>query len=181
MFELKIHDQLSLKMIEFQDAEPIYTLTEQNRMHLREWLPWVDYIKAESDTLNFIKNCLKGHADNSSLNTVILYRDDIVGMASFNQLNWSNRTASIGYWISEQAQGKGIMTDVSRTLTQYAFHHLNMNKVEIRAATENKKSQSIPIKLGFTKEGGVRQAEWLYDHYVDHVIYGMLASEWKSE
>ena len=43
-----------------------------------------------------------------------------------------------------------------------------------------RKSLAIPERLGFTKEGTIRAAEWLYDHYVDHVAYGMLASEWKE-
>ena len=71
------------------------------------------------------------------------------------------------------------MTKVAKALTDYAFTHLKLNKVEIRAAVENKKSRSIPERLGFVYEGTLRQAEWLYDHYVDHAVYGMLADEWK--
>ena len=70
------------------------------------------------------------------------------------------------------------MTRVASALTAYAFNHLKLNKVEIRAAEENKKSRGIPERLGFVKEGRIRQAEWLYDHYVDHVVYGILAEEW---
>jgi ribosomal-protein-serine acetyltransferase len=40
------------------------------------------------------------------------------------------------------------------------------------------KSRAIPEKLGFVQEGITRQEEWLYDHYVDHVIYGLLAKDW---
>lgn len=71
------------------------------------------------------------------------------------------------------------MTSVSKALTDYAFTELKLNKVEIRAAAENQKSRSIPERLGYKEEGTIRQAEWLYDHYVDHVVYGMLAEEWK--
>ena len=45
---------------------------------------------------------------------------------------------------------------------------------------DNHKSRAIPERFGFKKEGMIRQAEWLYDHYVDHIIYGLLAREWKS-
>ena len=71
------------------------------------------------------------------------------------------------------------MTKTVLALLQYAFEDLQLNKVEIRAAVGNAKSRAIPERLGFTKEGTIREAEWLYDHYVDHVAYGMLASEWK--
>src|SRR3712207_6857835 len=51
------------------------------------------------------------------------------------------------------------------------------NRVSIACATENKKSCAIPERLGFRREGVQRQAEWLYDHFVDHVIYAALRSE----
>jgi ribosomal-protein-serine acetyltransferase len=72
------------------------------------------------------------------------------------------------------------MTKVANALTEYAFKELYLNKVEIRAAVGNKKSRSIPERLGFFNEGCIRQAEWLYDHYVDHIVYGMLVNEWNE-
>lgn len=109
--------------------------------------------------------------------TVILFDGKIVGVAGFNSINWSNKTAYIGYWLGEEYQGKGIMIKVAKALTDYAFSHLKLNKVEIRVAVENKKNRRIPEKLGFVNEGTIRQAEWIYDHFVDHIVYGMLANE----
>jgi ribosomal-protein-serine acetyltransferase len=65
-------------------------------------------------------------------------------------------------------------------LVDYAFNELGLNRLEIRCATENTKSRAIPQRLGFKQEGTIRQAEWLYDHYVDLVVYGILASEWSD-
>jgi ribosomal-protein-serine acetyltransferase len=73
------------------------------------------------------------------------------------------------------------MTRVAKALTDYAFNELGLNKVDISAAAENKKSRSIPERLGFVNEGCIRQAEWLYDHYVDHIVYGMLAKDWNNK
>jgi ribosomal-protein-serine acetyltransferase len=72
------------------------------------------------------------------------------------------------------------MTKACRFLVDYAFAELKLNRVEIRCATGNHKSRAIPERLGFKLEGTVRQAEWLYDHFVDHALYGMLASEWSQ-
>ena len=77
-------------------------------------------------------------------------------------------------------QGRGIVTKACRTLVTYAFEQYTLNKVEIHCATGNTRSRAIPEKLGFVQEGIIRQAEWLNDHYVDMVVYGMLASEWKG-
>lgn len=181
MFTHKINEDLSLKLIELRDAERIFELTNDSRDYLKEWLPWLDTTTKLEDTIEFIKISLKSFSENKSLIAVILFKEEVVGVAGYNNINWSNKTAYIGYWLGAEFQGNGIMTKVAKALTDYAFKELNLSKVEIRVALENKKSRSIPERLNFVNEGCIRQAEWLYDHYVDHVIYGMLEEEWDKE
>jgi len=72
------------------------------------------------------------------------------------------------------------MRKACRSLVEYAFDEWHLNRVEIRCAVGNTKSRAIPERLGFKSEGILREAEWLYDHYVDHIIYGMLARDWPA-
>ena len=57
---------------------------------------------------------------------------------------------------------------------------MGLNKIEISIAEENFRSRALPKKYGFKEEGIIRDAEWLNDKYVNHVLYGLLKSEWKS-
>ena len=70
------------------------------------------------------------------------------------------------------------MTRACAAMVSYAFREWPLNRVQIRCATGNVRSCAIPQRLGFTREGVIRQSEWLYDHFVDLVLYSMLASEW---
>lgn len=180
MFTYKIDEELALKLVTIQDASRIFELTDESRAHLKEWLPWLDTTTTVQDSENYIKFSLQTFANNKGLSAAIVYKGEIVGIAGFNDINWSNRTAYIGYWLGKSYQGHGIMTRVAKALTAYAFEELKLNKVEIRAAQGNVKSRSIPERLGYINEGCIRNAEWLYDQYVDHVVYGMLASEWAN-
>lgn len=135
---------------------------------------WLDTTTTVDDTKGFIQMCLKGYAENKSVNTVILFKGEVVGVAGFNEIDWSNNTAYIGYWLGAEYQGNGTMTKTAKALTEYAISELKLNRVEIRAAAENRKSRGIPERLGFVNEGRIRQAGWLYDHYVDHIVYGIL-------
>lgn len=178
MFIREIDENIVIKLLEMQDAEELFQLTDSSREHLREWLGWVDTTVTVDDSLAFIEHTLRVYEAKKGLTTGIFYQGVLVGIAGFNNFDWANKVGYIGYWLSERFQGHGIMTYVAQALTDYAFQDLRLNRVEIRAAYENRKSRAIPERLGFIKEGQIRQAEWLYDHYVDHIVYGMLANEW---
>lgn len=109
----------------------------------------------------------------------IIYRGKIAGTIGFNEIYKANKIGVVGYWLGEEFQGNGIMSRAFKVLINYGFNDLQLNRIEVRVAVENKKSRALPERFGFKKEGNIRQAEWLYDHYVDHVIYGLLADEWK--
>lgn len=73
------------------------------------------------------------------------------------------------------------MTKACIAFINHAFSELQLNRVEIRCAVGNTKSRAIPERLGFTNEGTIRDGEWLYDHFVNHIVYGILAMEWIKE
>ncbi len=64
-----------------------------------------------------------------------------------------------------------------RALTRYAFDELKLKWMEIRCAEQNARSRAIPERLGFAERNTIMNAEWLYDHFVDHVVYRMDAAD----
>jgi len=178
MFTYKIDDNTELKMLDLRDAEHVFGLTIQSKETLKEWLPFIDYTKTVADTQNFIQSTMKQFGENNGFQAGIWYDGKMAGVIGFHKIDWNNKSTSIGYWLGNDYVGLGLMTKSVQAFVNYALIDLKLNRVEIRAAVENKKSRAIPERLGFTEEGRVRQAEWLYDHYVDHVVYGMLAGDW---
>lgn len=175
----KIDDVTELRLLEEQHAEDLFALTDKNRAYLREWLPWLDNNKFLSNTQKFIKSAIEQLSNNNGFKTGIWFKNQLAGIIDYHGIDWANKTTSIGYWIGASYQGHGLVTKACRYLVNHAFIEFKLNRIEIRCAAENKKSRAIPEKLGFTQEGILRQAEWLYDHYVDLVVYGMLASDWQ--
>lgn len=178
MFQYEVDEEITLRHIQESDASALFHLTENSRESLREWLPWLDETKTEKDSLHFIQGTLANYEEKRGLNCAIFYQGKLAGMVSFNSIDWANRIAYIGYWLAVEFQGKGIITRAVQSLIHYGFAELELNRVDIRAAIGNEKSRAVPERLGFKEEGLIRQGEWLYDHYVDHVIYGMLKADW---
>lgn len=180
MFIHEVDEEISMRMLSARDAEDLFQMTDRSRDYLREWLPWLDQIKSAEDSLQFIMNSFQIYAERTGLTSGVFYKDELVGIAGFNKFDWANRVGFVGYWLAEDHQGHGIMTRAVQGLIDYSFDQFDLNRIDIRTAYENKKSQAIPERLGFKNEGILRQAEWLYDRYVDHVVYGLLKSEWKG-
>lgn len=179
----KIDEEVSLRMFTEDDADEFYNLTIHSKIYLREWLGWLDYVQSVNDTSQNIKLRLNEYVENRGYpkSFAIIYKGDIAGTIGFNDINKVNQIGEVGYWLGEQFQGQGIMTKALNALIQYGFEELSLNRIQIKVALENKKSRALPERLGFTQEGVIRQAEWLYDHYVDHVLYGLLVHEWKEK
>ncbi|WP_166242983.1 GNAT family N-acetyltransferase [Paenibacillus turpanensis] len=105
-------------------------------------------------------------------------RKDHAGNISIHEIDWDARLSSIGYWLSNKYQGKGIVTICCKELLRHAFDTLDLNKMEIRARTDNEKSRAIPLRLGFREEGILRKVEKRGNQFFDHVVYGLLKDEW---
>ncbi|WP_152657505.1 GNAT family N-acetyltransferase [Oceanobacillus sp. CFH 90083] len=178
MFHYKIDDRITLRQLQLNDANALFMAVEASREKLAEWLPWIEATRQPADCLAFIDLCLQSAERRQSLNIGIFADKKLIGCVNYNFIDWQNGSTSIGYWLDPIYQGKGVMTSAVQVMIDYAFYTLRLNRVEIRAATHNKKSRAIPERLKFQKEGIIRQGEWLYDHYEDLVVYGLLAREW---
>jgi ribosomal-protein-serine acetyltransferase len=180
MFTLKIDQELELQLFQPHHALKLYQLVEENREHLREWLPWVDSMTSPYQFESIIPVWLTQFAENSGLNVGILYKGELVGSIGLHQIDWYNSMASIGYYLGRKAEGHGIITRSVHALLNYAFFLLGINRIEIRCGVKNKKSRAIPERLGFVREGKLRDGEQLNGHFHDLIVYSMLARDWKS-
>ncbi|AOM84260.1 GNAT family N-acetyltransferase [Salisediminibacterium beveridgei] len=177
MFTCNLTDETELRLLEIRHAEALYLLTTSSSAHLREWLPWVDHINHVADSRAFIESGLKQFTHQDGFHAGIWHRGQLAGVIGLHGIHWGNRSTSIGYWIGDRFEGKGLVTMATKALVHHCFDELNLERVEIRVATGNPRSQAIPKRLGFTEEGILRHAEYLYDHYVDHIVYSKLADE----
>jgi ribosomal-protein-serine acetyltransferase len=174
---LRISDRHELRLFQTADAPELFAMTNTNRVYLREWLPWVDNARNVADSKSYIDATLQQFAENLGFVAAICYDGAIVGTIGFNEINWHNRVGYIGYWLAASHSNQGLATASCRSIIECGFKILDLNRQVIACAVENTRSQAIPKRLGFTLEGTARQAEWLYDHFVDHQIYALLRQD----
>ncbi len=179
MLTIAISQGIRLTPLDVADAAALFALTDANRGHLRAWLPWLDGVRGVEDTRAFIRTAEMQASRNDGAQFAVRVDGAIAGVIGHHRIDWRNRHTWLGYWLGEAYQGRGLVTAACWSLVAHAFDAARLNRVEIRCAVGNRRSCAIPQRLGFREEGVLREAEWLYDHFVDHVVYGMLASDWR--
>ncbi|MCL4871834.1 MAG: GNAT family N-acetyltransferase [Anaerolineae bacterium] len=180
MLSIPIDPALSLRLLQPTDAAALFALTDQNRAYLKQWLPWLNTVRQESDSLQFIQESRQKAEAKKEYHFGIWQGETLMGVIGTHAISWGNRSTSLGYWLGAAYQGQGIMTRACHALISHIFNEMGLNRIEIACATGNRGSCAIPRRLGFTLEGVRHQVEWLYDHYVDHYLFSLLAQNWPA-
>lgn len=162
-----------LSPLEARDAVELLAVVNRNRVRLRKWLSWVDHHRDFESIQAMIAMTHRDFERERALRLGIRHRGALVGIAALQRVDAVNRSASLGYWIDEEHQGMGLVTAAAAALSRYGMETLQLGRVEIAAATDNARSIAVARTLGFQLEGVLRCREWLYDHYVDHVVYSL--------
>ena len=173
----QVDDEIILRTWTEDDVESALEIVLRNREHLQTYMQWMTPDYSIEAAKKFISDGIAHRLERKTLGLAILRKEKLVGSSGFNRLDWSARVCEIGYWIDHAEEGKGIITRACRTMIDYAFGELGMNRVEIRCSTENIRSAAVPERLGFTKEGVLRQADVLNGRAHDFCIYGLLAED----
>lgn len=171
---------LSLKLLQASDADDLFKVVDANRRHLREWLPWLDRNQSADDSRVFIESILKQADANLGFACGVFWHSQLVGMCGFHEIDRRNQSVVIGYWLAEDHQGKGIISQCTAFFISYAFDQLGLQKVRIPVAEENARSRAVCEALGMLPEGKIERAEWLYDRWVDHVCYAVEPQTWRG-
>ncbi|MEL6718419.1 MAG: GNAT family protein [Bacteroidota bacterium] len=178
---LSFGENYSLHLPHLEHAEELFQLVDKNRAYLSQWLEWVQWTKEVKDTEEFTVKSIEQNENREQLDTTIFAGERIVGKIGFIKLNHKYKSAEIGYWLSEDEQGRGIMTQAVKALMKYGFETFDLNRIVIGANAENWSSRNIPERLGFQFEGTFRQDRFYGGQFWDSVVYSKLRWEWEEE
>ena len=175
--ELVVSTSITLKNLGIDDAPVIFNAINQNRHHLRKWLPFVDSTRALKDTLTFVKSIVDDVERRQEIFT-IWFGEEFAGLIGLKDFDYLNRKVEIGYWLIEEMTGKGIITQAVDKLMEFIFDELELNRIQIKCGVGNHSSSAVPKRLGFKFEGIERQGERHFNKYIDLEVYSYLKKDW---
>ena len=178
MRAFEIQDHVTLSPLSRDDAPPLFALVEANRAHLREWLGFLDDSLVAGDTARFIEGTLTARRDHGALTCGIRVDADLVGVAGYTVEDPGSGAAQRGYWIAKDWEGRGLVTHACAALIDHAFGEGGFARMEIACAVGNRRSRAVAGRLRMQTVEVRREAEWLYDRFVDHVLYRVDRKDW---
>lgn len=104
----------------------------------------------------------------------------LIGGIGMHHWHQDQKRAQIGYWISKDYAGKGLMTRSAERFVDFLFRKAGLNKVEIHSLPHNAASLAIAHRLGAKMEGRIRQSYVNQGKLEDIVVLGVLRCEWEA-
>lgn len=147
------------EVVRFIDAQPIKTLDQAN-----EWLRWMGSFFSASDGLRWgVERKTTG---------------EFIGSAGLHSWNREANYAEIGYDLTPPHWGQGYATEVAQAIIEFAWEQMKLNRIEADVVSGNIASIRVLEKLGFRREGILRQRMRKGGNYYDVLLYGLLRCDY---
>ena len=170
--------RLRLRPFEDSDANALFAL-HSNAYVLRYWdaPPWSERLRAEQ----FITTCRQIAEAGTGTRLAVdrVSNGAFIGWGSLTRGNPDYSSASMGYCFDDATWGHGYATEAARALLQWAFDALGMNRVQAETDTRNAASARVLEKLGFVREGTLREDCVVNGEVSDSWVYGLIRKQWQ--
>jgi ribosomal-protein-alanine N-acetyltransferase len=170
-------ERLLLRPFDHTDADDLFAL-HTNTVVMRYWdgPVWTGRSRAE----RFIATCREMAVEGTGLRVAVDRVSDggFIGWCTLQRCNPEYRSAALGYCFHDAVWGHGYATEAVRSLLGWAFDTLGLNRVQAEVDTRNNASARVLEKLGFVREGTLREDCIVNGEVSDSGVYGLLRREW---
>ncbi|GGA78035.1 GNAT family N-acetyltransferase [Ornithinibacillus halotolerans] len=158
-------ERLVIRMPMPGDGEVVY---ESKQVSKKELLPWMAWAHRDGTLEEEEINIREAHINfltRQDLRLLVFDKETgvLVANSGLHRIDWKSRKFEIGYWVDSRHSGKGYITEAVQGITNFAFHELQANRVEIRCDANNLKSRAVAERVGYDLEGILRKDS--YDVY----------------
>ena len=166
-----------MKKISFKYIDDYVEWKSQEEYH--EYLP--SKVKTREEYKKSIDSIVKGYynEENSNLIWGVFYEEKLIGSVSIEYFDTTHKWCEIGWGLNPKYQKQGFAYEATKSLINYIFSMLNMNRISIAIWEGNESSRRLAEKLGFVQESIERKARIKNGKFVDLYCYELLKEKWK--
>ena len=171
-------DRLQLRPVTMEDIEFIYTLFAASETNLYSTF---DDLKTIEEAKDMYETYLKpGFPTHFRLLIELKDSKTPIGTIGLYLYSEKNKRAELGYDLAREHWGNGYMTEAVSEVIRYGFIELGLNRIEATVDTRNTNSYRLLERVGFKREGLLRQRHHYGSSYQDELFYGLLKTDWEK-
>jgi RimJ/RimL family protein N-acetyltransferase len=162
------------------DAPAFFAAVEESRDRLMQWDSWPQRYRTLANVQKLIAYYQADFILRQQMEISIWERDTMgfLGSIMLRPKDWAIPFFEIGYWLRTTAEGQGYMREAAQLVIDFAFDHLNAQRMMLRIDARNKRSLVLAQRLGFVREGCLRRSERTVDGMLrDMVIMALIPTD----
>lgn len=172
-------ERLVLRALGPNDTDDLFAIhADPETMRYWNEVPWTRREQAAES----IARSLAARANGDSVRLGLEERAHarVIGTCALFSFHEESRRAEIGYALRRVSWGQGFMHEALAALVTYAFHTLDLHRLEADIDPRNAASARSLERLGFTCEGRLRERWIVAGEVSDTAFYGLLRHEWRT-
>jgi ribosomal-protein-serine acetyltransferase len=173
------NERLLLRVPTERDVDALFGAVEESIDEVGRWMPWCAHGYSREGAASFIQSQEPAWSEGRAYSFVVFDRStgQLVSCCGLNHLDWQNRRANLGYWMRRSAWGRGVAPAAARLVAEFGFRELQLDRIEIVAATGNVASQRVAEKVGAVREGIARKRCRVGELTHDAVIFSLVRED----
>ncbi|MDG4823678.1 GNAT family protein [Asanoa sp. WMMD1127] len=116
--------------------------------------------------------------DAAIFSVVRLADDELAGDALLWSIDTHNRSAHVGISLRPSMRGGGLAVDTVRVLCHYGFRVRGLHRLQLETLADNQAMIAVAERVGFRREGTLRQNSWVAGEFLDEAVFGLVTDEW---
>lgn len=171
-------DRLILREMTLGDAEFYFRHFNNDKVVEGSCFPGPKTLDAAKEELELY--CIRPFKENRGIRWGIVRKNsnELIGTCGYYDWNKTSRRAEIGYDLDPAHWGQGIMTEALQAVLEYGFEKMGLNRIQAIIDSKNTRSVKLVRRLGFKKEGVLRQRSYFNGQFRDDVCFSLLKEEW---
>jgi len=166
--------RLHIRLVRESDARDLFRLIESNRERLKNDFPiTTGSIFDLSSTQRYIKNKIGQFVQKSFFYYILIHRKEqkIIGCVMIKDFDWRVPKGEMAYFLAADYEGQGLMQEGANAVIEKCFEQLELTRLLLRIVPENTRSIALAERLGFEKEGHLKQAYRNGDGHLSDMLY----------
>jgi ribosomal-protein-serine acetyltransferase len=170
------HDlRVRIRPYRVDDAAALTEAAHESVAEVQPWMPWCHPGLSLEDTRAWLQLQVPAFQNGEAFEFAIVSEDGrFLGGCGVNQIDRDNRRANVGYWVRSSAARQGAATASVGLISDWAFAHTDLVRLEIVIACGNAASLRVAEKSGAFREGMLRRRLLLHGVHHDATIFSIV-------